>query len=61
MTKRKTCPCGEKSIPGLIKSVALCQKHYNGLMFSDRSSNEHKEAVSMLRESQEIASHPPNQ
>ena len=31
--KVKMCPCGQKSIPGLVKGIALCQKHYNALMF----------------------------
>ena len=44
--KKKICPCGEKSLPGLITGVALCQKHYNGLMFG--SGKEHQEALNML-------------
>ena len=47
---KKMCPCGCKSVPGLIRWVALCQKHYNGLMF--KSGSEHSEALSMLRKSQ---------
>ena len=31
--KVKMCPCGQRSIPGLVKGIALCQKHYNALMF----------------------------
>jgi hypothetical protein len=48
--KKKICPCGLKSIPGLIASVALCQKHYNDLMFGDiRGDNEaRRQAQSIL-------------
>ena len=49
--KPKTCPCGKKSVPGLIASVALCQKHYNALMFG--TDEEHQEAVAMLQKSKE--------
>lgn len=31
----KLCGCKAKSIPGLIHSVGLCQKHYNMLMFGN--------------------------
>ena len=31
----KLCGCKSKSIPGLIRSVGLCQKHYNMLMFGN--------------------------
>ncbi len=27
--KMKTCQCGQKSITGLKRGVALCQYHYN--------------------------------
>ena len=40
--KVKMCPCGQRSIPGLVKGIALCQKHYNDLMFG--SGEEYKEA-----------------
>ena len=40
--KVKMCPCGQRSIPGLVKGVALCQKHYSDLMFG--SGEDHKEA-----------------
>lgn len=29
-TANKMCPCGEKSVAGLVRNVALCQKHYSG-------------------------------
>lgn len=45
---KKICPCGAKSVPGLLRSIALCQKHYNGLMFAAAESAEHKDAVAML-------------
>ena len=47
--KHKQCPCGQPSVPGLISSVALCQKHYNALMFG--SGKEHTEAISILHKS----------
>jgi hypothetical protein len=50
---RKVCPCGEKSVPSLIRSAALCQKHFNDLFYASMSSAAHKEAVTMLRKSQE--------
>lgn len=53
MVARKLCPCGEKSLPGFISSVALCQKHYNQLMFGNEQ--EHKEGQTMLRMSQQNA------
>lgn len=53
MPTRKLCPCGEKSLPGFISSVALCQKHYNQLMFGNEQ--EHKEGQTMLRMSQQNA------
>ena len=31
--KVKMCPCGKRSVPGLVKGIALCQKHYDALMF----------------------------
>lgn len=40
--KVKMCPCGQRSVPGLVKGIALCQKHYNDLMFG--SGKCHKEA-----------------
>lgn len=40
--KVKMCPCGQRSVPGLVNSVALCQKHYDALMFG--SGENHKEA-----------------
>ena len=40
--KVKMCPCGQSSIPGLVKGVALCQKHYSDLMFG--SGDDHKKA-----------------
>lgn len=40
--KVKMCPCGQRSIPGLVKGIALCQKHYNALMFG--SGESHSEA-----------------
>lgn len=48
--KKKTCPCGLPSIPGLIASVSLCQKHYNDLMFGDiRGDHDaHRKAQSIL-------------
>jgi hypothetical protein len=30
---KKICHCGKRSIPGLISGVALCQYHYDCLMF----------------------------
>ena len=42
LKKVKMCPCGQKSIPGLVKGIALCQKHYNALMFG--SVVDHDEA-----------------
>lgn len=45
---KKVCPCGEKSIPGLINNVSLCQKHYNYLMFDAWETDTHKEGVLML-------------
>ena len=43
LKKVKVCPCGQKSIPGLVKGIALCQKHYNALMFG--SGVDHNEAL----------------
>lgn len=40
--KVKMCPCGQRSVPGLVKSIALCQKHYNALMFG--SGEDYNEA-----------------
>ena len=48
--RKNDCPCGKKTIPGLISSVSLCQEHYNALMFS--TGDAHREAVKMLRISQ---------
>lgn len=58
--KRKICPCGKKSVPGLIASVSLCQEHYNGLMFAPNDSKEHKECALMLAYSQQGISVAPN-
>ena len=49
--KPKMCPCGKRSVPGLISSVALCQRHYNALMFG--SGEEHREGVALLQKSKE--------
>jgi hypothetical protein len=49
MPRKAPCPCGEKTIPGLIPSVSLCQKHYDALMFG--TEFEHAEARRMYRES----------
>ena len=49
--KPKMCPCGKRSVPGLTPSVALCQKHYNDLMFGQGKA--HQEAVAMLNKSKE--------
>jgi len=46
MGKKKTCPCGKISVPGLITGVALCQEHYNALMFA--VGPEHRAAVHIL-------------
>jgi hypothetical protein len=56
MSKKAPCPCGKKTIPGLISSVSLCQEHYNALMFG--TGEAHKEAVIMLRRSQQAATQP---
>ncbi len=29
----KLCHCGTKSVPGLVKHIALCQYHYDARMF----------------------------
>lgn len=47
LKKVKRCPCGQKSIPGLVKGIALCQKHYNALMFG--SGVDHDEARVIYR------------
>ena len=47
LKKVKMCPCGQKSIPGLVKGIALCQKHYNALMFG--SGVDHDEARVIYR------------
>lgn len=44
----KLCQCGAKSVPGLVSGVALCQRHYNALMFGDPKSAEHLEAVTLM-------------
>ena len=49
MEKEKICACGKQSIPGLIMSVSLCQKHYDYLMFSNQYTEEHKEGILMLK------------
>jgi hypothetical protein len=36
MTKKKICHCGKKSIPGLVRGVALCQYHYNVRMYGKK-------------------------
>lgn len=46
MTSKKKCPCGKPSVPGLISSISLCQRHYNGLMFG--TGKEHSEALHHL-------------
>ena len=46
--KVKMCPCGQRSIPGLVKGIALCQKHYNALMFG--SGEDHNEACAIYNE-----------
>ena len=40
--KVKMCPCGQRSVSGLVKGIALCQKHYNALMFG--SGYDHNES-----------------
>lgn len=45
---KKVCPCGVKSVPGLICGVALCQKHYNALMFG--TGQDHITAVQLLNQ-----------
>ena len=44
----KLCQCGAKSVPGLVSSVALCQRHYNALMFGDWGTAERREALTYL-------------
>lgn len=46
--KVKMCPCGQRSVPGLVKGVALCQKHYNALMFG--SGDDHIESRILYNE-----------
>ena len=43
--KVKMCPCGQRSIPGLVKGIALCQKHYNALMFGSGESHNEARAI----------------
>lgn len=43
----KMCHCGNKSVPGLLASVALCQKHFDGLMYG--MDEDYREALRMLR------------
>lgn len=45
---KKVCPCGVKSVPGLIRGIALCQKHYNALMFG--AGQDHITAVQLLNQ-----------
>lgn len=47
----KLCPCGKKSIPGLIKTIGLCQEHYNNLMFD--TGEKHKTGVLMYNYSKQ--------
>ena len=51
--KKKLCPCGEKSIPGLISSISLCQKHYNYVMF-ETDKHKHNEGVRMMEYYQQV-------
>lgn len=48
MPKRKVCPCGAKSVPGLKPGIALCQEHFNGLFHAPIGSKGHSEAVRTL-------------
>jgi hypothetical protein len=48
MAKRKICPCGVKSVPGLKAGVALCQKHFSALFYAPIGTPEYKEAKWML-------------
>ena len=48
MGKKKTCPCGKISVPGLTTGVALCQEHYNALMFAAIAAPEHRAAAHIL-------------
>ena len=43
--KVKMCPCGQRSVPGLVKGIALCQKHYNALMFGSGESHSEARAI----------------
>ena len=43
--KVKMCPCGQRSVPGLVKGIALCQKHYNALMFGSGESYSEARAI----------------
>ena len=43
--KVKMCPCGLRSVPGLVKGIALCQKHYNALMFGSGESHNEARAI----------------
>lgn len=47
---KKVCPCGAPSVPGLIPGVALCQRHYNALMFG--TGQAHMDAVCLLKQQQ---------
>ena len=47
MAKKLPCPCGERTVPGLIRGVSLCQKHFNGLFHAPLDSPEHREALIM--------------
>ena len=47
MAKKLPCPCGERTVPGLVKGVSLCPKHFNGLFYAPWYSHEHKEAKVM--------------
>ena len=42
---KKMCPCGERSVPGLVKGIALCQKYYNDLMFGSGESHSEARAI----------------
>lgn len=35
----KNCACGQKSVPGLKKGVALCQFHFNAKVYGKKWAN----------------------
>ena len=47
MAKKLPCPCGERTVPGLVQGVSLCQKHFDGLFYAPLGSPEHTEAMIM--------------